>query len=160
MRPTTYTVEQLAAAIAKSDSWRKVCAELKLCYCQDSLNRLKAKADVEKISYSHFLGRATWKGKISPLRVPALEKQSCKSHELKLALIRDGLKKHQCESCSLTEWLGKPIPITLHHVDGDKHNNELGNLQILCGNCHMQTPNYCTKNKRRYRKSACGRKGN
>ncbi len=148
MRPT-YTLENLAKAITKSDSWRKVCAELGLFYCQQALKRLKAKADAASLSYEHFLGKATWKNKVSPLRKPATELKG-NSHSRRLALIRDGIKEHRCEVCTLTEWMGKPIPLTLHHVDGNKLNNKLDNLKIVCGNCHMQTENFGIKNPMRY----------
>jgi hypothetical protein len=35
----------------------------------------------------------------------------------------------------------------MDHINGDKHDNRLENLRILCGNCHMQTPTYCGRNK-------------
>ena len=68
-----------------------------------------------------------------------------KSHVMKLKLIEDGLREHKCEICGITEWLGKPTPLELHHIDGNRFNNELSNLQILCPNCHSQTPNYSGK---------------
>ena len=71
-----------------------------------------------------------------------------KSHVLKMKLIQDGLKQHRCEICELTQWLGTPIPIELHHIDGNRFNNDFGNLQILCPNCHSQTPNYSGKKLR------------
>lgn len=64
------------------------------------------------------------------------------SHKLKLKMIRDGIKERKCEVCGLTEWNGKSISLELHHMDGDRRNNELSNLQILCPNCHSQTTNY------------------
>lgn len=63
-------------------------------------------------------------------------------------LISTGQKKHICEECGLSIWNTKPIPIELHHVDGDSTNNEISNLKILCPNCHAQTENYKSKNKR------------
>ena len=57
-------------------------------------------------------------------------------------LIEDGVKDGKCEICGLSEWMGKPIPLELHHKDFNHHNNALSNLQILCSNCHMQTHNY------------------
>ena len=42
----------------------------------------------------------------------------------------------------LSEWMGKPIPLELHHKDGNHYNNDLSNLEILCPNCHAQTDNY------------------
>ena len=55
----------------------------------------------------------------------------------------------KCECCGNTEWNGEPIPLVVHHIDGDHLNNELDNLQLLCPNCHAQTDNYCGKNERR-----------
>jgi 5-methylcytosine-specific restriction endonuclease McrA len=37
--------------------------------------------------------------------------------------------------------LGKPIPIELHHKNGDHYDNSLDNLEILCPNCHAQEDN-------------------
>ena len=63
------------------------------------------------------------------------------SHKLKNLLIREGIKKHECESCNLDKWMGDVIPIELHHIDGNRFNNNLDNLQILCPNCHSKTDN-------------------
>lgn len=68
------------------------------------------------------------------------------ANKLRVRLIKENIKKHVCEMCNLSEWLDKPIPLELHHKDGDKNNNKLKNLQILCPNCHAQTDNYCGKN--------------
>jgi Zn finger protein HypA/HybF involved in hydrogenase expression len=66
----------------------------------------------------------------------------------------DGYKKkillkergHRCESCGLSEWLGKPIPLEMDHTDGNSDNSTRGNLKLLCPNCHAQTPTYRSKN--------------
>lgn len=44
-----------------------------------------------------------------------------------------------CQECRLTEWRGKPIPLEVHHVEGDGDDT---NVQLLCPNCHALTPNY------------------
>ena len=49
----------------------------------------------------------------------------------------------KCEKCNNTEWLNQPIKLELHHIDGDRSNCELNNLQLLCLNCHSYTDNYC-----------------
>lgn len=54
---------------------------------------------------------------------------------------------HRCECCGLIEWLEQPIPLELHHVDGDSDNNTEENLQLLCPNCHAFTDNYKGANK-------------
>ena len=62
-------------------------------------------------------------------------------------LIEEGIKEKKCECCGLSEWMGKPIPLELHHKDFNHYNNSLENLQILCSNCHMQAHDYCNTKK-------------
>lgn len=75
------------------------------------------------------------------------------SAKLRVRLIREGLKAHRCESCERTHWMGQPIPLELDHIDGDRFNNELTNLRLLCPNCHALTPTYRGRNIGRYRSS-------
>ena len=56
------------------------------------------------------------------------------------------LRGHKCECCGKTTWLGKDIPLEVHHLDGDNLNNVLENLQLLCPNCYAFTENYRNKN--------------
>lgn len=58
------------------------------------------------------------------------------------------IKGRQCECCKNTIWLDQPINLQVHHIDGDKTNNELSNLQLLCLNCHSYTDNFGSKNKK------------
>ncbi len=68
---------------------------------------------------------------------------------LKRRLVEAGLKEDRCEGCGISEWQGKPLSLALHHVNGKGRDNRLENLQILCPNCHSQTPNFGAKNRRR-----------
>jgi transcriptional regulator with XRE-family HTH domain len=69
-------------------------------------------------------------------------------HNVKLRLLSSGLKTARCEICGITEWRGAPLSFSLHHVNGDRHDNRLENLQLLCGNCHSQTENFGVRNRR------------
>lgn len=75
---------------------------------------------------------------------------------LKEKLIEDGIKECKCEKCGLTEWQSKPIPLELHHVNGNHYDNRLENLLILCSNCHSLEHKYFStfheKQKRKERK--------
>jgi len=63
-------------------------------------------------------------------------------HNLRLRLIGEGIKAARCERCGLTSWRGAPVPLALHHINGDRLDNRLANLELLCMNCHGQTPNF------------------
>jgi 5-methylcytosine-specific restriction endonuclease McrA len=93
-----------------------------------------------------YKGQQSRPGKTSPFRKHATEflkdnKFISSTHRLKLLLLRDGLKHYQCERCKRSKWLGQPIPLELHHRDGNRLNNKFENLQLLCANCHALTPN-------------------
>ncbi len=73
---------------------------------------------------------------------------------IKRRLIAEGLKEDRCECCGNTDWLGEPLNMALHHINGDGLDNRLENLQLLCPNCHSQTPNYGGRNGHRRPKAA------
>ena len=64
------------------------------------------------------------------------------SSRLRKRLIKDGYKENKCEECGIMEWNGKNLTCELHHIDGNRGNNKLENLFIICPNCHSQTPNH------------------
>ena len=64
---------------------------------------------------------------------------------LNYRLIKEGIKERKCECYGNTHWMGEPIVLELHHVDGDKINNSLENLRLLCPNCHAHTDNFKSK---------------
>ena len=42
-------------------------------------------------------------------------------------------KGAECEVCGFDD----ERAIVVHHIDGDRQNNDIDNLQVLCANCHM-----------------------
>lgn len=67
---------------------------------------------------------------------------------LKKRLIKEGYIDNKCSVCGINEWLGYPISLQLHHINGKHDDNRLENLQLLCPNCHSITDNYAGKNTR------------
>lgn len=129
--------EEILSWISENQSKAFICKQLQ-CKPETLDNYLKK----FKIKYD---GNRGGKGlKESSFRKTAIEyiNSTCvKSHLLKLKLIEDGLKNHQCEKCKETEWMGSKIPLELHHADGNRFNNKLENLLLYCPNCHAIEPN-------------------
>ena len=81
--------------------------------------------------------------------VEYLEKSTdIQTNKVRTRLLEEGYKEHKCECCGGTTWMDKPIPLEVHHKDGDRHNNVIENYELLCPNCHAFTDSYRGKNSR------------
>ena len=66
---------------------------------------------------------------------------------MKRIILRENLIEYKCSCCGNNGyWNNKNLNLQLHHIDGDRTNNELSNLTFLCPNCHSQTENYSGSN--------------
>lgn len=54
----------------------------------------------------------------------------------------------KCNRCGISEWLGEKISLELEHKDGNHHNNNRENLEMLCPNCHSLTTTWRGRNKK------------
>lgn len=97
---------------------------------------------------SEYIKNLHPKNKIPIEDIFANKHKGYSTSKLKDRLIKEGYKEYKCENCGMTEWLGNSIPLTLHHDDGDRDNNSLDNLKLLCPNCHALTDNFAGKNIR------------
>jgi hypothetical protein len=71
-----------------------------------------------------------WKGGVVRYHYPAIFKYARKE--------RRKIDNFTCQECRQTEQqLG--YPLSVHHIDYNKQNNELYNLISLCKSCHAQT---------------------
>ena len=148
----TYSDEQFVEAVKTSMSYRQVLSKLGLKQAGGNYAVMKNRIKDMGLDTSHMTGQAWNKGKthtnnIRPIEELLVENSTYQSYKLKLRLIKEGLKQHKCECCGITEWNGQPAPIELDHIDGNRYNNTIENLRILCPNCHAQTDTYRGKNK-------------
>jgi 5-methylcytosine-specific restriction endonuclease McrA len=67
------------------------------------------------------------------------DRRTCRTH-LKDRLLQEGVLKAQCSRCGLTDWLGSPISLHLHHINGQGKDNRLENIQLLCPNRNVFRP--------------------
>jgi len=148
-----YTVEDIKIAVKESISIAEVLKKLKLKAAGGNYLTFQNWVKKYNIDTSHFLGRGYLKNKTHKYKFRKLEDilvyGRCEpSNRLKKRLIQEGYKEFKCEKCFLSSWNDQDISLELHHKDGDRWNNQLSNLEILCPNCHAQTDNYRTKKKK------------
>ena len=105
---------------------------------------------------SHFTGQRVNIGNklnahnVKPITEFLTENSYIRTTDLKLKIIKEGLKVYRCEKCGATHWNDEQIVLQLHHINGDSSDNRLENLMLLCPNCHSQTENYCGSRNQRY----------
>ena len=104
------------------------------------------------IDTTHWTGKGHLKGTTNPWarKAPITELLKTgtfyQSNKLRKRLIKENILSARCAVCGLNEWLGEKIPLELDHIDGCRENNSLGNLRLLCPNCHSRTPTYRGRN--------------
>lgn len=152
-----YSLKDLDEVIRKSYSWSQVCRSLNISTRGRNTVYLRRKCEENNIDYSHFNGKSTdivVSHKRKDLEEILKENTPYNSSRLKKRLIEEGVFENICSSCGqLPLWMGKPLVLTLDHINGNSGDNRIENLRILCLHCHSQTETYAGKNSKvRYAK--------
>src|SRR5258708_23616780 len=70
------------------------------------------------------------------------------SFKLKNRLFKQGLKTEKCEECGWAKLAADGrLPLELDHINGDRHDNRLENLRVLCPNCHSLKTTHTGRNR-------------
>ena len=134
--------------IKTSTSLREVCLRAGIVDTTGNYKTLKRLIEKENIDITHFKRQNTGQQVKHEIEFYLKKGSVIGSSLLKKKILKEGLKEQKCENCGLTEWMGKPIKLELHHINGDNTDNRIENLQILCPNCHSYTDNYGGKNQK------------
>lgn len=101
------------------------------------------------IDTSHWLGEAHLKGRRQPKAIPLenllVEGVKTKIYPIKSRLIKEGIWEYKCVWCGISEWQGEHITLQMDHINGNRKDNRLENLRLLCPNCHSQTETFCKR---------------
>lgn len=138
-----FSDEELKTIVQNSISYREVA--IKLGYSEKgggAGENAREMIELKGFNTDHFLGMGWNKNNFDYDRF-----QYGKAIKITAALpALVQLRGHRCENCGTETWLDNPIPLEIHHLDGDRLNNNLENLQLLCPNCHALTDNFKGKN--------------
>lgn len=158
MKKRTWDEKQLRTAVKRSKSIRAVISALGLIPAGGNYVQIKASIHQFKINTAHFTGKGWSKGvkkeyrPLIPLQDILIKGSTFQSFKLKKRLFNQQLFDQQCSLCG---WAKKStdgrIPLELDHINGDRFDNRIENLRILCPNCHSLQPTHRGKNKKKKR---------
>lgn len=157
MKKRKWSTIDLKRAVNSSTSYRQVIGKLKLKMAGGNYNQIKKYIKENSLNINHFKGKGwsknfkfEFKPKI-PLVDILVKNSDYQSYKLKKRLFRDRLKTPKCEICG---WAKKTIdgriPVELDHINGNNRYNRIGNLRILCPNCHSLQSTHRGKNIKKH----------
>jgi hypothetical protein len=156
MRSRKWNEKSLRDAVAISVSKRQVLNKLGLVEAGGNYEQIGKYIIFYKIDTSHFLGQKANLGKKIPrepiytLKEILVRGSTFQSHKLKKRLFLEKLKNQKCEMCSWAKVSDDGrIPLELDHINGDRHDNRIDNLRVLCPNCHSLQPTHRGRNKKK-----------
>ena len=150
-----YTRDELAQAVAASTSFAGVLRFLGRPQAGGTQAHVARRVRREGLDTSHFTGRGHNRGK-PQRRLTAQEvlvvlppgSNRRKTPQLRRAMRESGVPD-VCDACGLGPvWCGQPLTLVIEHRSGDWLDNRLGNLRLLCPNCHSQTATWCRRKTR------------
>ena len=156
--------DELKKAISESTSFAEFFRKFQIEGKAGAYSTLKRRLGKLEIDYSHIkMGKYSNRGRIFlspenkiPLKDILIEGSSYSRYHLKRRLIKEGYLKNECAICGLgPEWNNKELIMNIDHINGVNDDNRIGNLRLICPNCHSQTPTFAGRGLRKNKCEVC-----
>ena len=124
-----YTPAELQELLDESDSYADVLRKTKMCAHGANTMTLKkviAEYNLDETMLNknrhELFARCSEHTKKSNVKyslddILAGKHPGYQSSRLLMRLVEEGYKEHKCEHCGITDWMGQPISLHLHHKD-------------------------------------------
>lgn len=155
-RSRRWTDQQFVEAVAASTSVAQVLRAIGLKVTGANYQTVALTTERLNLDTSHWTGQGhlkgkshTWAPKIALTEILVRNSTYLHTDSLKRRLLSDKTLINQCVVCTVTSWMDKPLVLQLDHINGDRRDNRIENLRLLCPNCHSQTDTFAGKNLKR-----------
>lgn len=136
-----YSEQELRDLVKQSQSYRDLT--LKLGYSSDGGNGYKTVQNrVQKygIDTSHFQEHHARTRSVDNIFI---KDSTATQAVLRRWYLKGNYTEYKCAICGLpAEWNGKPLVLTLDHINGNNKDDRLENLRWVCPNCDRQLSTY------------------
>jgi 5-methylcytosine-specific restriction endonuclease McrA len=146
------TPKDIQRAIRKSPNFWQALRVLGLVQNGGNHKLLKAWVSNNNLDTSHFkVNRYKRAGRpLAEIFVNNRERRIGSGY-LRSLILAHGLLPYKCAVCGRKpRWRGKPLTLTLDHINGLRYDNRLENLRFVCPNCNAQLDTTGGSNRVRY----------
>lgn len=154
-----FSKKELEDIVLNNDTWAQVLISLTGYNSHNKeVPTLKKKLDSLEIDYSHLDTNKCRRDKNknrNKLTAFTTEEVLKKDSGFSQNTVRKRFKQitkdedYKCAICGQEPfWNGKPLTLTLDHIDGNNQNHDVTNLRWLCPNCDRQTETFGRKHLR------------